>query len=46
MLPHEQVYEKIGGIWNLSSDQASRASERASVARPRSFAADLPTGSL
>lgn len=23
MLPHEQVYEKIGGIWNLSSDQGN-----------------------
>lgn len=23
MLPHEQVYEKISGIWNLSSDQGN-----------------------
>lgn len=23
MLPHEQVYEKVGGIWNLSSDQGN-----------------------
>eukprot|EP00811_Abedinium_folium_P002340 NODE_12144_length_1243_cov_4.827957.p1 GENE.NODE_12144_length_1243_cov_4.827957~~NODE_12144_length_1243_cov_4.827957.p1 ORF type:complete len:210 (+),score=48.08 NODE_12144_length_1243_cov_4.827957:68-631(+) len=23
MLPHEQVYESIGGIWNLSSDQGN-----------------------
>jgi len=23
MLPHEQVYERIGGIWNLSSDQGN-----------------------
>merc|ERR1712137_1357334 len=23
MLPHEQVYEKICGIWNLSSDQGN-----------------------
>lgn len=23
MLPHEQVYEKMGGIWNLSSDQGN-----------------------
>merc|ERR1719281_2137507 len=23
LLPHEQVYEKIGGIWNLSSDQGN-----------------------
>jgi len=23
MLPHEQVYEKIGCIWNLSSDQGN-----------------------
>lgn len=23
MLPYEQVYEKIGGIWNLSSDQGN-----------------------
>eukprot|EP00428_Durinskia_dybowskii_P024936 CAMPEP_0170245564 /NCGR_PEP_ID=MMETSP0116_2-20130129/22567_1 /TAXON_ID=400756 /ORGANISM="Durinskia baltica, Strain CSIRO CS-38" /LENGTH=347 /DNA_ID=CAMNT_0010496437 /DNA_START=9 /DNA_END=1052 /DNA_ORIENTATION=+ len=23
MLPNEQVYEKIGGIWNLSSDQGN-----------------------
>jgi len=23
MLPHEQVYETIGGIWNLSSDQGN-----------------------
>eukprot|EP00928_Gymnodinium_smaydae_P087345 TRINITY_DN71619_c0_g1_i1.p1 TRINITY_DN71619_c0_g1~~TRINITY_DN71619_c0_g1_i1.p1 ORF type:complete len:343 (+),score=67.66 TRINITY_DN71619_c0_g1_i1:158-1186(+) len=26
MLPHEQVYEKIGGIWNLSSDQGNLGS--------------------
>merc|ERR1719450_1508540 len=23
LLPHEQVYEKMGGIWNLSSDQGN-----------------------
>ena len=23
ILPQEQVYDKIGGVWNLSSDQVS-----------------------
>jgi Bardet-Biedl syndrome 5 protein len=24
LLPHEQLYSKVEGVWNLSSDQASR----------------------
>eukprot|EP00002_Diphylleia_rotans_P031467 TRINITY_DN6536_c0_g2_i3.p1 TRINITY_DN6536_c0_g2~~TRINITY_DN6536_c0_g2_i3.p1 ORF type:complete len:315 (-),score=57.19 TRINITY_DN6536_c0_g2_i3:430-1374(-) len=23
LLPHEQIYEKVGGVWNLSSDQGN-----------------------
>ena len=28
LLPHEEVYETVNGVWNLSSDQVSPSQER------------------